>query len=157
MDVKYLAKAGMIAAIYVILVLLQVPIPWLASGPFQIRIAEGLVLLPRVEKAAIPGVFVGCLLANFILSFVLNFGLLDIVGGSLVTLVSAYLTRKISNKFLSVLPPILLNGFIVSAWVSYFAEWPYWFTVLGITLGEAVSVILLGNIVLYGYKRIGKK
>ena len=67
MKTKYLTKASLIAAIYIVLVLIQmIPMPFvnLTFGPVQLRIAEGLVLLPLVEAAAVPGVFVGCLLAN---------------------------------------------------------------------------------------------
>ena len=122
MNTKYLTKASLIAGIYIALVLIQVPMGSLAFGPIQLRIAEGLTLLPLVEKAAVPGLFVGCLLSNLILASFSGFGLVDIIGGSLVTLLAAYLTSKMSNKILGALPPILLNGFIVSIWVSYYTN-----------------------------------
>ena len=157
MNTRYLTKASVIAAIYVILVVLEVPFGQLAFGPIQIRVAEALVLLPLIEPAAIPGVFVGCLLANLVLTFTSGFGLLDVVAGSLVTLVSAYLTSKMPNKWLGIIPPVILNGLIVSIWVSYFIKIPYWTTVTGIAAGELVAVGIFGNIVLYAYKRIKLK
>ncbi|NLJ98502.1 MAG: QueT transporter family protein [Tissierellia bacterium] len=153
MNTKYLTKASLIAGIYLVLVLIQIPMGDLAFGPIQLRIAEGLTLLPLVEAAAIPGLFVGCLIANLILVPYSPFGLVDIVGGSLVTLIAAYLTSKMPNKAMAALPPILLNGFIVSIWVSYFMRVPYWYTVLGISAGELVSVTIFGNLILTAYNK----
>lgn len=156
MNTRYLTKASLIAAIYIVLVLLQVlPLPFvnLTFGPVQLRIAEGLVLLPLVESAAIPGVFVGCLLSNLLLSFYSGFGLIDILGGSLVTLLAAYITSKMKNKAMGIIPPVLLNGFIVSIWVSYFTKVPYIVTVLGIGGGELISVAIFGSIILSVYEK----
>lgn len=156
MNVRYLTKASLIAAIYIVLVIIQVlPIPLasLTFGPIQIRLAEGLALLPLVEAAAIPGLFVGCLIANLLLAVHSGFGLIDIIGGSLVTLLAAYLTSKMKNKFAGMIPPVLLNGLIVSIWVSYFTKIPYHFTVLGIAAGELVSLLIFGNLILYVYKK----
>ncbi len=153
MDTKYLTKASMIAGIYIVLVLVQIPLGELAFGPIQLRLAEGLVLLPLVEGAAVPGVFIGCLVSNAILASYSGFGLIDIVGGSLVTLLAAYLTSKMSNKILGILPPVILNGFIVSIWVSYFTKISYWYTVLGIGAGELASVAIFGSIILHVYEK----
>ncbi|EOD00125.1 QueT transporter family protein [Caldisalinibacter kiritimatiensis] len=154
MNTRYLSKSAAIAALYVILVALEIPLGTLAFGPVQIRVAEALVLLPLIESAAIPGVFIGCLLANTILTFTSGFGLIDIVGGSLVTLIAAYLTSKMPNKILGVIPPVALNGLIVSIWVAKFTNFPYWPTVGFIALGELIAVGLFGSIVLYAYERI---
>ena len=156
MDTKYLTKASLIAGIYLVLVMIQIPMGDLAFGAVQLRIAEGLTLLPLVEAAAIPGLFVGCLIANLILLPYSPFGLIDIFGGSLVTLIAAYLTSKMPNRILGALPPILLNGLIVSIWVSYFTKIPYIYTVFGITLGQTASVSIFGTLILSVYtKSIG--
>ncbi|MBC8588466.1 QueT transporter family protein [Paratissierella segnis] len=156
MNIRYITKASLIAAIYIVLIIIQVlPVPFanLTFGPVQLRLAEGLTLLPMVESAAIPGLFVGTLLANLILAPYSGFGLLDIVGGSLVTLVAAFLTSKMKNKFLGMIPPVALNGLIVSIWVSYFTKVPYFYTVLGIGIGELISVLIFGSVILYVYKK----
>ena len=153
MNTKFLTKASLIAAIYIILVLIQIPMGSLAFGPIQLRIAEGLTLLPFIEAAAIPGLFVGCLVSNIILAAYSSFGLVDIIGGSLVTLVAAYLTRKMPNRFMAALPPIILNGLIVSIWVSYFTKVPYMITVLGIAGGEIASIGIFGFIMLSAYEK----
>lgn len=152
-DIKYLTKASLIAGIYILLVLVQIPMGTIAFGPIQLRLAEGLVLLPLIEAAAVPGVFIGCLISNIMLASFSAFGIVDIVLGSLVTLLAAYLTSKASNKIVGSIPPIVLNGLLVSIWVSYFTAVPYWVTVVGIGLGEAASVILLGNLFLTAYEK----
>lgn len=156
MNIRYITKASLIAAIYVILVLLQTlpfPIASLTFGPIQLRIAEGLALLPLVEAAAVPGVFVGCLIANLLIAPYSGFGLIDIFGGSLVTLLAAYLTSKMKNKITGIIPPVVLNGLIVSIWVSYFTKVPYIYTVLGVGGGELASVAVFGSVLLYVYEK----
>ncbi len=156
MNTKYLTKASLIAALYIVLVLIQMlpfPIMNLTFGPIQLRIAEGLALLPLVEAAAVPGVFVGCLLSNLLLASYSGFGLVDILGGSLVTLIAAYLTRRMRSKITGIIPPVVLNGLIVSIWVSYFTKVPYLITVLGIGGGELVSVALFGSLILSVYEK----
>ena len=79
MNIRYLTKASLIAAIYIVLVVIQVlpyPVVGLTFGPVQLRLAEGLAILPLVESAAIPGLFVGCLLSNLILASFSGFGIL---------------------------------------------------------------------------------
>lgn len=156
MNTRYITKASLIAAIYIVLILLQAlpfPIANLTFGPVQLRIAEGLVLLPMVEAAAVPGVFVGVLISNFLLAPASGFGLIDILGGSLVTLAAAILTSKAKTKIGAMAPPVLLNAFIVSIWVSYFTKIPYLYTVLGIGVGELISVAIFGNLILYVYDK----
>ena len=153
MNTKYLTKASLIAGIYLVLILIQIPIGNLTFGPIQLRVAEGLTLLPLVEIAAIPGLFVGCLVANLILAPYSAFGLIDIIGGSLVTLLAAYLTSKMSNRIIGALPPIILNGVIVSIWVSKFMNVPYLYTVLGISAGEIASITIFGPVILSVYNK----
>ena len=157
MNTRFLTKASLIAAIYIVLVLIQMlPVPFinLTFGPIQLRVAEGLALLPLVESAAVPGVFVGCLLANLLLAPYSGFGLVDILGGSLVTLIAAYITSKMKTKVAGIIPPVLLNGLIVSIWVSYFTKFPYLLTVLGIGGGELLSVAIFGSIILSVYDKV---
>ncbi len=157
--IKYITKAGIIAAIYAALMLVQmIPAASLTFGPIQLRIAEGLTLLPLLESAAIPGLFIGCLISNIIAVPFSGLGLIDIFGGSFVTLVAAYLTSKCKkNQLLGILPPVLMNGFIVSIWVSLIYELPYWPTVLSIGGGEALAVLIFGSIFLYAYKKVDKR
>lgn len=149
----------MIAALYAVLTLFQgIVFPaFLTFGNVQLRVAEGLTLLPLVEAAAVPGLFIGCLITNMVLTAYSTFGWVDIVLGSLTTLVAAVLTRKVRSKFAGMLPPILLNAFVVSIWVSYYTNFPYVLCVLSIGLGEALAVFIFGPIFLEVYKRVMDK
>src|SRR5665648_36936 len=77
---NYLVRVAMIAAIYVVLNIIFAPISY---GPIQVRIAEALVILPFIDSSAIMGLFLGCILANFIGPL----GMVDVIGGSLCTLI----------------------------------------------------------------------
>lgn len=144
---RYLTRAGIIAAIYLALTLIMGD---LSYGPIQIRISEALTLLPLIDSAAIPGVFIGCMLANIFGGY----GLIDIVFGSLVTLAAAYLTSKMPNRILAVIPPVVLNAFIVSLWVYKTTNMPYIYTVITIGLGEFFAVAGLGTLLLMAIDRI---
>ena len=93
--VLFLTQAAMIAAIYVVLTVVFQPFSF---GEIQVRIAEALTILPVFTPAAIPGLFVGCLIGNIIGGSILP----DIVFGSFATLIGAlftYLLRR-KNRFL---------------------------------------------------------
>ena len=111
--VQFITQGAVIAAIYVVLVLI---FDTFSFGPIQFRIAEMLTIMPYFTPAAIPGLFVGCLIANII-----GGGLIwDIVFGSIATLIGAigsYLVRK--NKWLVPWPPIIANMVIVPFVLKY--------------------------------------
>ncbi|MCI8504640.1 MAG: QueT transporter family protein [Lachnospiraceae bacterium] len=137
-------QAALIAAVYVAL---TVPFAPISFGPIQFRISEALVVLPYFTPAAVPGVFVGCLISNLLGSGVV----LDIVFGSLATLIGAvfsYLLRK--HKFLVCVPPILSNVLIVP-WVlriAYGAPDAIWWMMITVGIGEVLAVAVLGNALL---------
>ena len=133
----YLVRVAMIAAIYVVLNIIFATISY---GPIQIRIAEALVDLPFIDPSAIMGLFLGCILANVIGPL----GMIDIIGGSLCTLIAAYLTYKVKNPKLAPLPPVLINAFGVSIYLHLLFDLPYWITVLYIGLGEVIACYVLG-------------
>ncbi len=112
--VLFMAQAAMIAAIYVVLCIAFAPISY---GAIQARIAEVLVILPYFTPAAIPGLFIGCLIANLIGGSIM----LDVAFGSLATLTGAigtYLLRK-KSRYLAPVPPILANVLIVPFVLRY--------------------------------------
>jgi uncharacterized membrane protein len=147
--IKHIVKAGIIAAIYVVLTLV---LGETSFGPIQFRISEALTILPFFEPAAIPGLFVGCFLANIFGGY----GFVDIFFGSLTTLLAAYLTSKMPNKYIATLPPILLNAVIVSIWVSKISNVPYIATVYTIGFSEFVSAGILGVALASVFKRVTK-
>ncbi len=144
-SILLMTQASMIAAIYVVLTVLFAPFGF---GEIQVRIAEALTILPFFTPAAIPGLFVGCLLGNIMGGAPLP----DIVFGSLATLIGAlftYLLRK-QNKFLAPIPPILSNIIIIPLVLhyAYGANLPIPFMMLTVGLGEVISCGILGMILL---------
>jgi uncharacterized membrane protein len=142
----YIARAGIIAAIYIVVTLLIKPI---AYGPIQFRIPEALTILAFIDPAAILGLTVGVFFANFASPL----GLVDILGGSALTLLAALLTFKIKNKYLAMLPPIVVNALGVPLYLAPAYDLPYWPTVGYIAFGQAVVIGILGLPVLELYKK----
>lgn len=156
-NTRYMTRAAVIAALYVVLVLIQIPMGELAYGPIQLRIAEGLTVLPVIEAAAVPGLFAGCVIANVILSMVSGYGVIDIVLGSAITLLAAYFTKKCRSRWLGMIPPVLLNGLLVPAYLAPLLGIPYLPLALSITGGEFLSVLLFGSVVYPAWKNATKK
>ena len=134
---NYWIRAAMIGAIYVVLTLIFAPISY---GMIQVRISEALMVLPFFTPAAIPGLFVGCLIANIFGGL----GMPDIVFGSLATLLSAYLVSKIDNKYLVPLPPILINAIVIGLVLHYVLALPLFMTMLWVGLGQIIACYGLG-------------
>lgn len=134
---KDLVRGALIAAIYTVLCIALQPISYAA---IQLRVAEALTVLPVLYKEAIPGIFVGVLLANIFGGL----GLADIVIGSLTSLAAAYLTYRFRRSFLAYLSPIILNAVIISVYLHVLAKLPYWATVLSIGISETIVVAALG-------------
>lgn len=106
-NVKFMVQAAIIAAVYVVLMISFAP---LTSGLFQLRFSEALTVLPALTSAAVPGLFVGCLLGNFLVGASLP----DIIFGSLTTLAAAYLSYLLrGRKWLVPMPPVVLNAIVV--------------------------------------------
>lgn len=140
--VKMLTTSAIIAALYLVLTFIFYLTSFL---PYQIRFAEALTVLPYFTPLAVPGLFVGCVLANIIGGN----GMWDIVVGSLATLFSAYLTYKISfkkpkRKWLAPLPPVLVNATVVGAMLSVLYEMPLFMTMLSVGAGQIIACYLLG-------------
>ena len=143
-SVLFMAQAAMIAAIYVVLTIVFAPFSF---GEVQVRIAEALTILPVFTPAAIPGLFIGCLIGNILGGALLP----DIIFGSLATLIGAlftYLLRK-RSKFLAPLPPILANIVVVPFILryAYGVLLPIPFMMLTVGIGEIISCGVLGMIV----------
>ncbi len=138
--IRFLAEAGLIAAIYAALTLLLAP---LSYGPVQVRVSEALCVLPFFTPAAVPGLFIGCLLANL---YTAGLGVMDIVVGSLATLLAAFLTWKIRNKskWLLPLPSVIVNAFLVAWVLSVQYGIPYWLNVASVGIGQAVACYVIG-------------
>lgn len=141
-----MAEASIIAALYFVLTVAVAP---LSYGQLQMRVSEALCILPFFTPAAIPGLFVGCILANVFSTL----GLFDIVFGSLATLCAAWLTYAIGRaksseighrKWLLPLPSVVINAFVVGALLYYLAEFPFWLSALYVGVGQAIACYALG-------------
>ena len=139
--VLFTTQAAMIAAVYIVLTVLFAAISF---GQIQIRIAEALTILPIFTPAAIPGLFVGCLVGNILGGAALP----DIIFGSLATLIGAVLTYMLRHhkKYIAILPPILSNVVIVPFVLrfAYGILLPIPFMMLTVGIGEVLSCGVLG-------------
>lgn len=151
MESKRIVRSALVATLYIVLCLIFQPISF---GPIQVRIAEAFTVLPFLDAAYIPGLYIGVLLANMIGGL----GAWDIWFGSFLTLISAFLTWKMPNKFLAPIPPIIINSFGVSAYVAPLYGFPYGASVVWIAIGETIATYAIGlPILLLFEKNIYKK
>ena len=141
----FICQAAVIAALYVVLTYV---FSAFASGVIQVRVSEALPILPAFTPAAIPGLVIGCLLSNTLTGCVL----LDIIFGSVATLIGAlgsYALRR--HTWLVPIPPIVSNMIIVPFVLrfAYGATDAFPFMIATVGAGEIISCYLLGMI-LYG-------
>ena len=137
-----LANAGMIAALYVVLTVLAAQFN-LANGAIQVRFSEALTILPVFTAAAVPGLTVGCVLANLLTGC----AAWDVVFGSFATLLGAIGTRMLKKQpLLAWIPPVVSNAVIVPIVLMkvYGVADAWWFLVLTVGAGELISCGLLG-------------
>lgn len=152
--VLFMAQAAMIAALYVALTYVFAPISF---SEVQVRIAEALTILPVFTPAAIPGLFIGCLLGNIMGGALVP----DILLGSLATLIGAFFTWKLrkANPFLAPVPPIVANTLIVPFVLKYAygVDLPIPFMMLTVGAGEVLSCGVLGILLYFALKKNSEK
>lgn len=114
--IKFVVLNGLIAGLYVVFTL---PFANIAYGPIQFRLAEVLTVFPAFSALTIPGVTLGCFIANLINPN--NLGPVDIIGGTLATLIAGYFSWLIGKKKkpLGIIPPIVFNGLIVGGYLPF--------------------------------------
>lgn len=147
--IRFVVFSGVLAALYVVLTL---PAAQFAYGPIQFRLAEVLTILPAFTFGAIPGVTIGCFLANLLNPG--NLGPIDIIFGTLATLIAGFWSRAIGkkNKYLGIIPPIVVNGVIVGAYLPFLLCEPgskvtvlaVALSMLSVAASEAVLLIVIG-------------
>ena len=142
--VLFLTQAAMIAAIYVVLTIVFQPFSF---GQIQVRIAEALTILPMFTPAAIPGLYIGCMIGNILGGSILP----DIIWGSFATLIGAvftYLLRK-QSRYLAILPPVISNTVIVPLVLryAYGILLPIPLMMLTVGIGEVISCGVLGIVI----------
>ena len=149
--IKLICQGGIIAALYLALTLLANALG-LANYAVQVRFSESLTILPYFTPAAVPGLFVGCLLSNILTGCALP----DIIFGSLATLIGAVSTYMLRNKskWLAPLPAIVSNAIIVPFVLLYaYGIEPLWFSFVTVTAGEIISCGVLGMLLLNALKK----
>ena len=151
--VVFIVQGAMIAALYVVLTMLA-NARGRSSYSIKIRFSEALCILPFFTPAAIPGLWIGCLIANLMTGAIIW----DIIFGSLATLIGAvgtYLLRR--HKFACTLPPVIANMVIVPFVLRYGygfktiykgIDWSIPFNVVTVGIGEIISVCILGSLLL---------
>ena len=148
---KSLVHGAFIAALYIVLTYLANALG-LANGAIQIRFSEALCILPAFTPAAIWGLFAGCLISNTLTGCVL----IDILLGSLATLIGAIGTRLLrKHPLLMVLPPIIANMILVPPVLAYVYrfEGSLWYFIATVGIGEVISCAVLGLLL---YKVLAK-
>ena len=135
-------RGAAIAAIYAALTLALAPISY---GAVQVRVSEALTVLPFfMPHSAVPGLFLGCLLANFLGGA----GIWDVIFGSAATLVAAMITARCRSRMLSPLAPVLVNAVVVGAVLVFCllcgSAVPIWLPMAQVGLGQFVACYGLG-------------
>lgn len=145
---RFIVRGALIAALYCAITLLLAPISF---GQMQLRVSEALTLLPILTPAAIPGLFVGCLISNV---FGGN-GLVDIIFGSLATLCAAILTRKFrKNIFIGALPPVVINAVVIGFVLNYVLELPLLPSMGWVGLGQIGACYIIGIPLIYALRKL---
>ena len=151
--VQDLTLAALIAAVYAVLTL-ALPIP--AYSGVQLRVAEAMTVLPFLFPAATPGLVVGCFLVNLFSPYSL-----DLIFGTLATLLACLLTQRVPNRWLAPLPPVLCNAVIVGAEIAWYEAgfgpgfWAaYAFNAFTVGVGELIACVVLGQLLLSALPRV---
>lgn len=121
-NTRFVAQTSVIAALYAAFTLVCIMfLGGLAWGPVQLRLSEALCVLALFTPAAVPGLTLGCAIANLIAIPLVGtgtLGLLDVVFGSLATCLGALLMRRLKNKpSLALMGPVISNALIVPAYL----------------------------------------
>ena len=153
--VRQLTAAAMAGAAYAVLAIFG-SVFGISYGPVQCRFSEALCVLPFLFPETAWGLGVGCLIANVLSPY----GLLDIIVGSLTTLIAAHLTAGCRSRYLAPLPPVILNGLLVGGIIAFqqvgfgpaFAL-TYLLNALSVAAGEAVACYGLGLLLLRGLEK----
>ena len=155
--VRKLAIAAVTAAMYTALSYVAYTLN-LAFAPVQFRLSEALTLLPFLFPETAWGLFGGCILTNLLSQY----GAVDIVFGSLATLIAGLWTARCKSKWTAAIPPVVCNGLIVSAVIAYAevgiteAFWASWgINALSVAASEAVLCFIPGVLLVDALKRSG--
>lgn len=146
----FITQAAVIAAIYTVLVMV---FSYSSFGPVQFRVAEALTVLPYFTPAAIPGLAIGCLLSNLLNSA----DVLDIIFGSLATLIAAVLSYQLRRyKLLAPIPPIVVNALVVPFILkyAYFEADSIPVMMVSVGVGQLLAAGVIGLVLLFSLDKV---
>lgn len=146
---RYFAEIAIIAAIYAVL---TVFLPFISYTNIQFRISEALLVLVLFRKSAIPGLILGCFIANIFSPM----GLPDVIFGTLATIVAVYGMYLLRKKPIGIalIPPVIANSIIVGIELKLFLNIPILAGFFGVLIGEAVVLYTLGIAFYYALKKL---
>ena len=160
--IKFIVFNGIVAALYVVF---TAPFANIAYGPIQVRIAEVMTVFPIFSWGMIPGVTLGCFIANLINPG--NLGPVDIIGGTLATLIAGILSYMLGKKnvWLGLIPPVLVNGIIVGGYLPFLlmdqgskvTVQAVLISMLSVAGSEAVLLIVIGIPLILVMEKTGLK
>ncbi len=134
---KFITQAAVIAAVYAALTIALLPYSY---GVMQVRVSEALTVLPFFTPAAVPGLFIGCIIANIIGGY----GIWDIVLGSTATLIAAFVSYKVKRRIWVPFPPVIANALIIGTMLHYVLDFPLLYCIGWVGLGEMIACYGLG-------------
>ncbi|OQB14211.1 MAG: Queuosine precursor transporter QueT [Firmicutes bacterium ADurb.Bin193] len=147
---KFIAHSAVIAAAYAVLTL---SLPMWSYGPVQVRAAEAFTLLAGFTPAAIPGLYIGCLVSN-----IYTGNITDIIFGSLTTLVAAFLSYKLRKKpWLVPLPPVILNALIVGFYLTYQYGGLMYINMLTVGAGQLIACYVIPCYFIINFKKFSER
>lgn len=149
-QIRFIVQSGVIAALYAVLTYVS-SLMGLAYGEVQFRVSEALTILPVFTPAAIPGLAIGCFIGNLGSPF----GMVDVLCGTLATLIAAVFSWGMRNvriknvPVLAPLGPVVANAVIVGLEIAWFLpeglSWSgFAAAAISVGLGELVICYILG-------------
>ncbi|MFV0394959.1 MAG: QueT transporter family protein [Coprobacillaceae bacterium] len=134
-SVKLIAINAMIAGVYAVLTLVLSPIAYLEV---QCRLSEVMVFLAFYNKRYIPGLVIGCLLANIPSPL----GMMDICFGTISTLLVCIAMYYIKNRYIAAIAGSIITGIIIGAELYYAFEIPFLINAFYVFIGELIILVI---------------
>ncbi len=135
--IRSLVFTAVLAAVYAVATIVLAPISY---GMVQFRLSEILVLLAFINRKTIPGLVLGCLLANLYSQL----GMMDVIFGTLATYISVMIMSRISNIWVSSIIPSIVNGVVIGILLNVVADFPLFLSMASVVAGEFVVVTIIG-------------
>ena len=134
-QIRALARNAFIAAVYFVLTIVLGSLGYLN---IQVRISEALIFLCFFRKDYTIGITLGCLIANLFSPV----GTMDVIFGTLATLISCLLVSFSKQMAIAAIFPVAVNAFIIGAELYFVMEYPFWMSVLEVAIGELIAIAI---------------